>query len=96
MALYVIIHVVMWSIFLFYLISTIFAIVECTPRERIWNLLITEGHCFNANAGIIATGIFNSVSDLVILSIPTIPIWNLQMPLKKKLLVTAIFAAGIL
>ena len=91
------IHVVIWSTFLFYFVDTIFEIM-CTPRERIWNPLMTTGHCFNANAVHIATGVFNIVSDFSILILPMVPIWKLQVPpppLKRKIMIMAVFAVGV-
>lgn len=96
MSLFIATHTVIWSLFIFYFVNTIFGIVLCSPREKIWNLLITTGHCFNTNAPAEATGIFNIISDLAILLLPVVPIWKLKMPLKKKLMIAAIFATGIL
>ena len=94
MPLYVAIHVLAWSNIGFYLVATIFEIIMCSPREKIWNPLISTGHCYNANAAYMATGIFNVISDFSILILPMIPISKLQMPLKKKIMMIAIFAAG--
>jgi len=85
MALYVAIQILAWSIIGFYFVETIFEIVMCSPREKIWNHLIITGHCFDANAANLATNIFNVISDLSILILPMIPIWQLQMPLKRRL-----------
>ena len=74
MALYVAIQVLIWSIFLFYLVDTIFEIIMCSPREKIWNLLMTTGHCFDSNAAYMFTGLVNVVSDFSILILPMIPI----------------------
>jgi len=94
MALYVAIQILVWSNIGFYFVDTIFAIISCSPREKIWNRLITTGHCFDINATYMATAILNVVSDFSILILPMIPIWKLQMPLKKKCVMTAIFATG--
>jgi hypothetical protein len=68
MALYIAIQITAWSIIAFYFVDTIFEIAMCSPREKIWNRLITTGHCFNANAANNATGIFNVISDFSILA----------------------------
>lgn len=81
MALFTAIHTVIWSLVAFYLANTVFE--------------ITSGHCFNTNAPPMATGIFNIISDFAILVIPLAPIWKLHMPIKRKLMVAAIFATGI-
>lgn len=95
LVLYVTIQLLMWTIGLFYVVDTGFLIGMCNPREKIWNRLMTTGHCFNANAVFQATGIFNLISDFAILIIPIFPIWKLQMPLKNKIMIIAIFATGV-
>ena len=82
--------------FLFYLIETFLEIFECNPREKIWNKLLTGGHCLTKSADFKASGIFNSVSDFVLLSIPMPPLWKSQMPLKRKVLTMGIFGMGVL
>lgn len=95
MLLFVAIHVVIWSNFLFYFIGTIIEIMLCTPREKIWNPLMTTGHCFNSNAVYMAAGVFNVVSDFSILILPMVTIWRLQMPLRRRLMIMAVFAIGV-
>ena len=85
----------MWTTFLFYFVDTFFEIFMCNPREKIWNPLMEEGHCFNASALYMATGIFNVVSDFSILVLPMVPIWSLQIPYKKKIMISALFAVGV-
>ena len=85
-----------WITFLFYLIETFFEIFQCSPREKIWNKLLTGGHCNNSSAGFKVTGVFNSISDFALLSIPMPALWKLQMPLKRKLLTMGVFAVGVL
>ncbi len=94
MILYMVIQVHIWSIFLFYLITTVIVTVLCIPRERIWNPLIS-GHCLNFKTADNASGVFNILSDFLILILPIIPVWKLQMPRKKKIAVTGVFATGI-
>ena len=96
MALFVAIQSLIWTVILFYFVDTIFGIIMCIPREKIWNRLMTAGHCFNAHTAYKATGLFNVISDIFILILPVKPIWKLQMALKKKLMMIAIFATGIL
>jgi hypothetical protein len=67
----------------------------CSPQERVWNKLITTGHCFDWQAKYMATGIFNVISDFEILILFMIVIWKLQTPFKKKIMMIAIFATGV-
>lgn len=95
MPLFVVIQLIMWTTFVFYFFETIFAIAMCNPREKIWNLLMTTGHCLNLKAIYMASGIFNVISDFSIFILPMVPIWKLQLPLKKKILAFATFATGV-
>ena len=95
MHLYISIQLIMWGIMIFYFVQTIFEIILCIPRERIWNPLMKNGHCFDTYAVFVSSGIFNVVSDFAILIVPVVPICKLQMPLKRKILVLAIFATGL-
>ena len=85
-----------WTIVLFYLIDTFREIFKCSPREKIWNKLLSGGHCLDSDAGFRASGIFNVISDFALLSIPMAALWRLQVPFKKKLLTMGIFAMGVL
>ena len=79
-----------------YLAETVFEIDLCTPREKIWNPLLDTGHCFDLYATFQTTGVFNVISDFAILILPMPSVWKLQMSLKRKMLMTAIFATGLL
>ena len=94
--LFVGIHVCIWSTFLFYFVDTIFEIIMCLPREKIWNPLMTTGHCFDTNAAFQATGIFNVLSDFAILLLPIRTVWRLKVSLRKKIGIIAVFSAGFL
>ncbi|PWY93667.1 hypothetical protein BO94DRAFT_511449 [Aspergillus sclerotioniger CBS 115572] len=80
--------------FLFYLADTIVKICECTPRARIWDKNV-PGHCINVNIPILVTSIVNVVSDLMMLLMPIRCVWRLQIPVRQKIGISAIFAAGI-
>lgn len=88
-------HVCIWSCFICYSVTTAVLIAMCKPREKLWNLLL-PGHCFDFNSLFTATGVFNVLSDFAILILPIHPLWKLQMPLKRKLSVAAVFATGFL
>jgi large subunit ribosomal protein L36e len=58
--------------------------------------LITTGRCLDVRAINIAAAAINTVSDLSILVLPQKVIWELQMSVKRKVGVSAIFLAGVL
>ena len=84
------------SIILWNFISTIIAIFACSPQEKFWNSLITYGHCLDYDIDVMLTAIFNILTDVLILILPTRAVWKLQLPTKKKLSIVSIFAIGLL
>ena len=73
----------------------LFEIFECTPREKIWNPSL-PGTCINIQLSFVITAVINIVSDVTILLLPLAWIWQLQMPVTRKLGVSAVFATGLL
>jgi hypothetical protein len=69
-------------------------IFTCTPIAFFWNSKIKGGTCvdkttlYYANAGI------SIVTDLALLFIPVIFLWNLTMPKLQKALVMVVVAFG--
>ena len=96
MFIYVGAHLCICSNLIFYFVGTVFGIALCIPRKKIWNPLMTTGHCFSVNALFQATGVFNVISDFAILILPMPCVWRLRMPFRKKILMTTIFATGFL
>jgi hypothetical protein len=79
-----------------YYISCFFTFLfQCIPREKIWNPAL-EGRCIDNNGGVLSAGIINLVIDCGVLFTPIWAIWHLNMPLKRKLGVIAIFAVGFM
>lgn len=96
MGMFIAVHSVIVAIFIFYFVDTFFNIFICRPREKYWNRLMTTGSCYNLDASMQATGLFNVLSDFAILVLPIHSIWKLQVPLRRKLGILAVFATGTL
>ena len=79
---------------LFYFATTIVKIWECSPRARIWNKSI-PGTCVNVSSLLNTSGLFNMVTDVLILLVPVKSVWNLQMTRKRKLGVVLVFTVGL-
>ncbi|GLB03266.1 hypothetical protein AtubIFM57258_007843 [Aspergillus tubingensis] len=88
------IQILMGLNFFFYLADTIVKIFECTPRARIWDKTV-PGRCIDAAIPVLVTSIVNVVSDIMMLLMPIRCVWRLQITLRKKVGITAIFAAGL-
>ncbi|KAL6715498.1 hypothetical protein ACLMJK_006459 [Lecanora helva] len=95
MAMFIAIQVCIWACLIFYAVSVAFEVAMCSPRQKIWNPLL-PGHCFDNNATVLATGLFNVISDLAILLLPMPILWRLQIPLRDKLMTVAVFGTGSL
>jgi hypothetical protein len=79
-----------------YTFFTFWTMFYCNPREAIWNKLVPNAKCYDANNIIIAQSGFNMGSDVVILLLPTSSLWQLNIPLRRKMAVTLLFATGLL
>lgn len=88
-------HGLMWLNFIFYFNGAFLMIFFCTPVEKFWNPWI-KGHCRDFDTINIVGAVINTASDVSILILPQPIIWNLKLPLKRKIGVSVIFLAGVL
>jgi hypothetical protein len=63
MLLFVAIQLLIWTTVLFYSIGTGFDIFLCNPQKKIWNPLMTIGHCLDTTIIYQASGFFNIISN---------------------------------
>ena len=87
----IIIVVALWNF-----VSTFISIFVCSPREKFWNNLITDGWCLDYASDIVATSAFNIVCDLLIWCLPMRAVWRLQIPTRRKVAIVSVFAIGLL
>lgn len=71
-------------------------ILQCIPVQAAWIRPYPHSKCINNNTSLLGTAITNVVIDLGILILPIEPIWRLNLTLRKKLALTAIFCIGAL
>ena len=95
-ATYWILWTLMWAHVVFYVICTFIEIFLCNPRAKAWDPTILEGHCMNSSAVNIAAAAINTASDLILVVIPQIIIWRLNMSIEKKWAVSVVFLIGLL
>ncbi|CAG8981906.1 hypothetical protein HYALB_00009160 [Hymenoscyphus albidus] len=79
----------------FYFSITVVKIFECNPRERIWKRSL-PGTCININAMLNSSGMFNFITDVLILLVPVKSVWGLNMSRGKKVRVVAVFTFGLI
>ncbi|KAI0197723.1 hypothetical protein F4808DRAFT_463428 [Astrocystis sublimbata] len=89
-------HVNIWFNVSFYLSVFVAAQLACTPYEYNWNKLL-DGNCDRVNTKYtnLASGVFNVISDIVILLSPQKVIWKLNMRVRLKAGISIIFGIGV-
>lgn len=87
----------LWTNVLFYITEIFVEIFRCHPIARAWNLLITEGACpVDFIVLTVVAACINLASDIVILILPQVCIWKLQMGSKQKWSISILFFIAIL
>ncbi|RAK98173.1 uncharacterized protein BO80DRAFT_427661 [Aspergillus ibericus CBS 121593] len=79
----------------FYTICVFVLIFSCDPVSKAWNIF-DAGTCMNTRLFNIFAAVVNSISDLVVLILPQIRIWGLQMALRRKVAISTVFLSGVL
>ncbi|ROW04910.1 hypothetical protein VPNG_07044 [Cytospora leucostoma] len=79
---------------LFYIATNLTKIWECIPREKIWDTSI-PGHCIDTPMLLNVSGLFNTITDFIIVFLPVRAVWNLNMKLKNKVMVVLAFTFGL-
>lgn len=80
---------------LYYVACVLTICLICSPINFNWNRSI-EGTCAHTTAVEIFSAAFNMVLDVWVVWLPLPILWQLQMPKKKKLGISATFALGLL
>lgn len=78
----------------YYIAALFINIFACRPREKIWNPN-TPGKCLALDPLYISAASFNTISDVLMLAVPVIIVWKLQINTRRKVGIIAIFATGL-
>jgi hypothetical protein len=78
----------------FWLGDVLLTIFQCKPIAKNWNTQL-PGTCTNTLQVQLATATINMLFDLSIVILPMPVLWRLQMPMKKKLMVTSVLSLGL-
>ena len=71
-------------------------LTTCSPDiSQLWNPR-PDGHCRNLNVGQLGSVSTNLAIDCLTLILPMPFLWNLQMRLRNKIVVTVVFSFGLL
>jgi hypothetical protein len=88
-------EILLWTNVPCYLALMLSFVFACIPREKLWNPTV-PGRCISSNGSLIASSSLNVVSDVTMLLLPLVVILRLQLPLKSKLILSAVFGTGVL
>lgn len=89
--------VLMISNVLSYAILTFLEIFACSQIEKAWDPLITDGRCLDDLVVLsVAASAINCGSDFIILAIPQLVIWRLNMTWKSKANLSVVFMVAML
>ena len=79
----------------FYISIMITRILQCVPREKIWNEDV-PGSCVSSTGIIVASGAVNAILDINLFVIPISMTLKIQMSKHLTLAIVAVFAVGLL
>lgn len=86
--------------------TTLLFILQCIPAPVFWNRVYlmfpgapangpTEGYCMDQVAHVVVPVVLDLVTEIAIMLLPSRLLWNLRLPLKKKIGLTVTFSLGI-
>lgn len=86
-------------LFLFTISGELPLILQCTPVRAAYDTTLTasEKKCFSADILFdleMYQGVLMFVIDIVIFAMPIPTIWNLQMPIQRRLVIVGVFGIG--
>jgi Fungal rhodopsin domain len=88
-------YMVLFVVVFYSLFGAFTFLLMCRPVKKYWNPAV-PGTCLNVKAAFLVTGVFNVVTDFIILSLPIWLLRPLRLPRKQKILVTLILMTGSL
>lgn len=89
------VHFLIWINITYWIMWFFLLIFLCLPRTKIWNPK-TPGHCLGKFALYRSSAVFNMITDIMMLAVPLYKIFHLQMSMKRKIGISAVFATGFL
>ena len=90
---YYVIYALIWANLAFFATLMFVGIFQCIPREKIWNQTM-PGRCISLDVLLLAPAGINMTSDVAILVLPIILVYRLQITLRKKTTIAAVFGSG--
>lgn len=86
-------HMLIYTNAIFWLSITLLEVFSCRPRKKLWEFYIT-GECIDRHAYLIAAGVMNLISDILLMFLPQRIIWSLSLSTKQKMELSPLFLMG--
>jgi len=78
-----------------YSIASVFVVIfSCFPVAKSWDTTVAGGYCINLPVFYVANLSLNSATDIAVLILPFPMLFGVQMPMRDKIAVTAVFMTG--
>jgi structural maintenance of chromosome 2 len=98
-------HAVFWCNIIYSFGSTLTNVLQCTPRAYAWSKpamdsigpngkVVLGGECIDSRTFVLTSCALSIFMDLIIIPIPSIMVWNLQMSRRTKILVVIVMSLG--
>lgn len=82
---------VIWFNLLYCIALVLVVILQCVNKKE-----IPGKTCIDTYSLLVTASIINVLSDLMMLAIPLVAVWDLQMPMRRKIGISVVFAVGML
>ncbi|EKG09926.1 hypothetical protein MPH_12998 [Macrophomina phaseolina MS6] len=83
-------------IIIYGVIGSLQFLFACRPIAKFWDPTITYGSCSDNNKFWISNAAVNSVTDIIMVILPILMLWNVRIPKRQKIGLILIFMTGIL
>ncbi|ETS80597.1 hypothetical protein PFICI_08126 [Pestalotiopsis fici W106-1] len=77
-------------------IFLVVVIFQCSPIYAYWTIGLKSKKCINEAAHLLAAGIINTLTEIIVVFLPMKTILKLELPRKQRAIVIGLFATGFL
>ncbi|PMD58839.1 uncharacterized protein K444DRAFT_416939 [Hyaloscypha bicolor E] len=88
------VHTLSVTITLYSLVCSFQFLFACRPMAKYWDYSIQYGSCIDSVIIWIFNSVMNSITDITMIFLPILMMWNLQISRRQKIAVNCIFLLG--
>lgn len=82
---------VIWFNLLYCIALVLVVLLQCVNKKE-----IPGKTCIDTYSLLVTASLINVLSDLMMLAIPLVAVWDLRLPMRRKLGISVVFAVGML